>query len=155
LPWADNTAMGSPPKYGPGGNPSHRQQDGRRVNRVYSEKDATQQEWGNVGPHRARRKAGKGYTPPEKSNPGNIVDCGAVGGGNMGSKLCHENEAPFSERLAEFFVRSFCPPGGLVCDPFAGSGTTLAVAVASGRRAIGCDVRDSQVRLSKRRLAGV
>ena len=63
----------------------------------------------------------------------------------MGSKLCHENEAPFPEQLAEFFIRSFAPPAGLVCDPFAGSGTTLAVAVQWGRRAVGCDIRPSQV----------
>jgi hypothetical protein len=159
LPWSDNTALGEPCKYGPGGDPSHRMQDGRRVNQEYAPIDATMEERGNVGPHRARRKtrraAGKGYTPPEKANPGNIVDCGAVGGGNMGSKLCHENEAPFPESLARFFVLSFCPPGGVVCDPFAGSGTTLAVAVAEGRKAVGCDLRASQVRIVERRLAGV
>ena len=43
---------------------------------------------------------------------------------------------------------------GLVIDPFAGSGTTLAVAVREGRRAIGCDIRQSQVDLSCRRISG-
>jgi ParB family chromosome partitioning protein len=33
LPWADGTAMGHRPKYAPGGDPSHRRQDGSRVNR--------------------------------------------------------------------------------------------------------------------------
>jgi DNA modification methylase len=61
-------------------------------------------------------------------------------------------EAPFAEDLAEFFVRSFCPPGGVVCDPFCGSGTTLKVAVACGGRALGCDVRPSQVELTRRRV---
>jgi DNA modification methylase len=83
-----------------------------------------------------------------------VIDCGAVGGGNMGSALCHENEAPFPESLAEFFVRSFCRPGGLVCDPFSGSGTTGAVAVRHGRRFVGCDLRASQVELTRRRIAG-
>jgi hypothetical protein len=105
----------------------------------------------NVGPHRARQRAGRVYDPPEVANPGNVIGCNA-GGGNMGDTLCHENEAPFPETLAEFFVRSFCPPGGVVCDPFSGSGTTGAVAVQWRRRFRGCDLRESQVRLSRKRI---
>ena len=127
LPWSDNTACGHKPKYPAGGAMSHRNADGVR-------------------------KDGKGYIPPKNSNPGNVIHRN-VGGGVMGSKLCHENEAPFPEALAEFFIKSFCPPGGLVADPFAGSGTTLAVAERLGRRAIGCDIRKSQVELTARRLA--
>jgi hypothetical protein len=85
--------------------------------------------------------------------PSDVADC-LAGGGAMGSRLCHENEAPFPEELATFFVLTFCPPGGIVLDPFAGSGTTLAAAVRQGRRAIGCDLRQSQVELTRRRLAG-
>jgi DNA modification methylase len=68
--------------------------------------------------------------------------------------LAHENEAPFPERLVEFFIRSFCPPGGIVLDCFSGSGTTAAVAAKTGRRYIGIDIRESQVALARRRLAG-
>lgn len=51
---------------------------------------------------------------PKIANPGNCIIVKArVGGGHMGWKGCHENEAPFPEKLAEFFVRSFCPP--LLC----------------------------------------
>lgn len=73
----------------------------------------------------------------------------------MGSKLAHENEAPYPERLAEFFIRSFCPPGGIVLDPFCGSGTTLAVARRLGRQGIGIDIRQSQIDLSIKRCAEV
>jgi len=52
-------------------------------------------------------------------------------------------------------VRSFLPAGGVVCDPFSGSGTTAKVAVANGRRAIAIDVRESQIELTTHRLAGV
>jgi hypothetical protein len=149
LPWSDNTAMGHAPKYEPGGDPSHRQVNGERVNRVGY---ATMADRNNVGPHRARQRAGRVYEPPERCNPGNVIDC-VVGGGSMGDPLCHENEAPFPECLAEFFIRSFCPPGGTVCDPFCGSGTTGAVAVRLGRRFAGCDIRASQVRLTQRRLS--
>lgn len=127
LPWSDNTAMGHPPKYAPGGAMSNRTREGDRVH-------------------------DPDYKPPSIANPGNVIDCGAAGGGNMGSPLAHENEAPFPEKLAEFFVRSFCPPGGTVLDPFCGSGTTLAVAKRLDRKAIGIDLRESQIDLTKRRL---
>lgn len=109
----------------------------------------------NVGSRRAARQAGKKYKPPALANPGNVIDCGAVGGGNMGARIAHENEAPCPEQLVRPLVLTFSPPGGLVLDPFAGSGTTLAVAVASGRRALGCDLRQSQVDLATRRLLQV
>ena len=72
----------------------------------------------------------------------------------MGHSLAHENEAPFPESLVEPFVRCFCPPDGVVLDPFCGSGTTLAVALRLGRGAIGVDIRESQIELTKRRLNG-
>ena len=92
-----------------------------------------------------------GYTLPAIANPGNVLNFN-VGKGHMGSKLAHENEAPFPEKLAEFFIRSFCPPGRIVLDPFSGSGTTMAVAEKTGRKWIGIDVRQSQVKLSNRRI---
>jgi DNA polymerase-1 len=144
LSWSDPTACGQPPKYAPGGRPSHRRADGSRVNRRraprgYAEGDMT---------------TAKEYKPPKLANPGNVIRC-AVGGGRMGSALAHENEAPFPESLAEFFVKSFCPPGGLVCDVFSGSGTTAKVALANGRRFLGCDLRESQVELTRRRVAEI
>lgn len=142
LPWSDNVACGEAPKYGPGGPPSHRLEDGRRV------KVQTRRK----GDDRLRDGV---YCYPNKANPGNVIDCGAVGGGNIGHHLAHENEAPFPLRLAEFFVKSFCPPSGLVCDPFCGSGTTGHAAVLHERGFVGFDLRESQVELSSRRLEEV
>lgn len=138
LPWSDNTAMGKPPKWAPGGAPSHRMPNGRRVHKLHTKADPG-------------GKRQQGYNPPKLANPGNIVEC-SVGGGRMGSSLAHENEAPFPEALAEAFILSFCPPGGTVLDPFCGSGTTLAVAIRHCRRAMGIDIRESQIDLSKRRI---
>lgn len=131
LPWSDKTAVGKPCKYGPGGEMSHRSSGGARVNSILRTCE---------------------YRPPKKANPGNIVHC-AVGGGKMGSPLAHENEAPFPEKLVYPFVVSFCKPGGLVYDPFCGSGTTAAVALREGRRFVGTDIRESQCELTKRRVA--
>lgn len=130
LPWSDNTACGRPPKCKPGGAPSSRQANGQRVKR-------------------------RPYKPPKIANPGNLIDCGAAGGGNIGSRLAHENEAPFPEKLADFFLLSFCPPGGKVLDPFCGGGTTIARAVALGRVGVGMDIRQSQIDLTEKRVAEV
>ena len=94
------------------------------------------------------------YDPPAIANPGNVVTV-KVGGGLMGHVLTHDNEAPFPLELAAFFVKSFAPPGGIVADCFAGSGTTIDAAVQHGRRGIGCDIRESQIELIERRMATV
>lgn len=142
LPWSDNTAMGHPPKFAPGGAPSHRLANGRRCNLIHTKTMANGE------------KKQQGYVAPAKANPGNVIECHG-GGGHMGSRLAHENEAPFPEKLAEFFVRSFCPPGGVVLDPFCGSGTTLAVAKRCGRGGIGIDIRETQTALTGKRLEEV
>jgi len=71
----------------------------------------------------------------------------------MGSDIAHDGEAPFPEYLAEFMIRSFCPPGGTVLDPFGGSGTTAAVAEKHGRNWITMDIRENQIELINRRIA--
>lgn len=157
LPWSDNTAMGTPPRYAPGGAMSHRTRDGSRVNQWGQPIGNTVGERkrdGTRGTHTRPSHRQAGYGPPVLANPGNVITC-KVGGGHMGHRLAHENEAPFPERLAEFFVRSFCPPGGLVLDPFSGSGTTLAVCYKTGRNGIGIDCRASQTELGRRRLADI
>jgi len=144
LPWSDPTAMGQAPKYKPGGNPSHRTKDGTRVNAKIGT--------GTSGHANGDLKTVKHcYIPPEIANPGNVIHC-SVGGQRMGDAIAHENEAPYSEELAEFFIRSFCPPGGIVCDPFSGSGTTAKIALTLGRRFRGCDVREESVLQTKQRI---
>ncbi len=128
LPWSNNTACGRPPLFKRSGPFSNRRPNGVRC---HSE-----------------------YVAPKLANPGNVISC-KVGGGQMGDKLAHANEAPFPAILAERFVRTFCPPAGVVVDPFSGSGTTGDVAVRFGRRYLGCDVRAEQVMLSRLRIGRV
>lgn len=93
------------------------------------------------------------YVPPVLANPGCLIRGIKVGGGLMGHPLAHENEAPFPVALAAWFIRSWCPPGGTVLDPFDGSGTTCDAAWREGRIGIGMDLRMSQCVLASRRLA--
>lgn len=48
--------------------------------------------------------------------------------------------APYPDELVEICLDVGCRPGGHVLDPFMGGGTTLRVAVKSGRRATGIDL---------------
>ncbi|MGL4465687.1 MAG: DNA-methyltransferase, partial [Planctomycetia bacterium] len=59
------------------------------------------------------------------------------------------------EQLLGRIIRVSSNEGDLVLDPFAGSGTTLAVAKKLGRRYLGYDLSEDYVRLANERLAGV
>jgi site-specific DNA-methyltransferase (adenine-specific)/adenine-specific DNA-methyltransferase len=56
------------------------------------------------------------------------------------------------EALLERIVLASSNPGDLVLDPFCGSGTTLAVAKAHGRRWIGIDASEAAIEIARRRL---
>jgi DNA modification methylase len=56
------------------------------------------------------------------------------------------------EGLANFFIRAASPVGGVVIDPFAGSGTTVVVARRLGRRAGGFELHEDFVREARRRI---
>jgi len=120
LLWSDNTAMGH--ASGKCGNPTHRKQNGKRVSNQFKK--------------------------PKRTNPGNIIECGA----NTNFGKGNENEAPFPLKLAEFFVKSFCSPNGTTLDPFCGSSTTGHACVRNERNYIGIDCRQSQIKLSRKRL---
>lgn len=170
--WTDNTAMGHPPKYALGGEMSYRLTDGTRRNQWGGSgtgKSGARKQNGErqttVRPShktQTRRKAdgsrprGGVYTAPAIADPGNVIHC-KVGGGLMGydkadSDFASTNEAPFPVSLAEFFVRSFCPPGGTTLDMFGGSGTTAVVCHEYDRQSISLDLRQSQVELMRQRL---
>jgi len=53
-----------------------------------------------------------------------------------GDKHC----APFHLDLARYVVRCFSPPGGTVCDPYSGSGTTALACLIEGRNFIGSEM---------------
>ena len=69
-----------------------------------------------------------------------------------GSKIQHPTVKP--EKLMDWLVTLTTPPGGLVLDPFAGTGTTLEAARAKGFRAIGIEQDADYVALIHARLSG-
>jgi site-specific DNA-methyltransferase (adenine-specific) len=63
----------------------------------------------------------------------------------------HPTEKPLG--ILDPLIRYACPEGGLVVDPFAGSGSTLDAARQSGRHAIGIEARADYCDAAARRLS--
>lgn len=60
--------------------------------------------------------------------------------------------APFPERLITPCVLAGSRAGGIVLDPFMGSGTTAVVASANGRKWIGCELNADYIELALNRI---
>ena len=55
----------------------------------------------------------------------------------------------FDPVLCELAYRWFCPPGGLILDPFSGGSVRGVVAAKTGRQYVGCDIRPEQVEANR------
>ncbi len=83
------------------------------------------------------------------ADPGNVVSVPQTYNQHRG--VSHTAAMP--EGLAEFFVRCASPKGGLVVDPFAGSGTTVVVARRYDRQALGFELHEDYVHAARDRVA--
>lgn len=54
--------------------------------------------------------------------------------------------------LMELPIKSTCPPGGVVLDPFAGTGTSIISALKHGRRGVGIDISAEYVARARNRI---
>lgn len=61
--------------------------------------------------------------------------------------------ATFPEDLIRPCILAGCPVGGTVLDPFSGAATTALVAKENGRKAIGIELNEQYLEISRRRLS--
>jgi len=88
--------------------------------------------------------------------PRRVVQTYKIGARNV--RLCEENPVanihptvkPID--LMRWLVRLLTPPGGLVLDPFAGSGSTGAAAVLEGARFLGIEREDDYIPIARARI---
>lgn len=60
--------------------------------------------------------------------------------------------ATYPEKLVETPIQAGCPKGGVVLDPFLGTGTTAVAAERLGRRWVGIELNPAYVALARQRL---
>jgi DNA modification methylase len=56
--------------------------------------------------------------------------------------------AVFPEKLVETPILAGCPEGGIVLDPFMGSGTTVIVAKRLNRKFVGIEINNRYIQLA-------
>lgn len=120
----------------------------------------------------ARMKRGNNGSPKYRAIPGQHVqniNKGRKAVGEAQGKLpTHRNKrdvwaintepysgahfAAFPSKMAETCILAACPAGGVVLDPFFGSGTTGVAAVRNGRRFIGIDINPAYCVLAQERI---
>lgn len=68
------------------------------------------------------------------------------------SKCREAHFAVFPESLVETCIKAGCPKGGVVLDPFLGSGTTAVVAKRLGRQYVGIEMVTDYLEIARRRI---
>jgi site-specific DNA-methyltransferase (adenine-specific) len=63
--------------------------------------------------------------------------------------------APYPVDLCRLPILATCPEGGLVLDPFCGTGTTLLAAYGLGRKSVGIDISRHYLELAEERCVGL
>jgi DNA modification methylase len=99
---------------------------------------------------RARELKERGYCflkyHPNGAKPGDVWDI--IPEDTQNRKL---HFAPYPEDLCRIPISATCPDGGIVLDPFCGTGTTNLVAFRLGRRSIGIEVSEEYLRIARER----
>ncbi len=66
--------------------------------------------------------------------------------------LKRKHPAPFPDQIPHDFIQCFCPPDGIVLDPFMGSGSTAAMAKKLGRHFVGFEISKEYCEIAEKRL---
>jgi site-specific DNA-methyltransferase (adenine-specific) len=80
-------------------------------------------------------------------------DAHAAANGNLPAARANPHPTVKPTDLMRYLCRLITPPGGLVLDPFMGSGSTGKAAVKEGFRFVGIDLSDEYVTIAERRIA--
>jgi DNA modification methylase len=99
---------------------------------------------------RARELAERGYYflkyHPNGAKPGDVWD---ILPEDTQKRIGHF--APYPEDLCKIPILATCPDGGVLLDPFSGTGTTNLVAFHLGRKSVGIDMSSEYVAIARER----
>jgi len=118
---------------------------------------------GNPGGYKWAYSEGSGRADSGLNKSGGVWNADGSKGGRNKRSVWTVTPTPFPgahfavmpAELVRPCVLAGSPAGGVVLDPFAGSGTTLAVAVEERRRAVGIELNPEYHALIRKRLRGV
>lgn len=118
-----------------------------------------EQESGGVPPTRPAHDSFSGFaghTPTSgigasSGNASRFFYCAKASRDDRGEGNDHPTVKPLD--LMRYLIRLITPPGGIVLDPFAGSGSTLVAAQSIGFRSIGIDLEEKHCAIAAKRLA--
>jgi site-specific DNA-methyltransferase (adenine-specific) len=146
--------------WGPVDNGERRELDSGGASRFFTQADFGPDDWPflyQAKPSKKERNAG--LDGVEKRITNEITPPGTAGSNNPraganrsgASSNHHPTVKPIA--LMRWLVRMVTPPGGVVLEPFAGSGTTLVAAILEGFDAIGCEMTDEYLPIIEGRVA--
>jgi DNA modification methylase len=113
---------------------SPRGPDGRRATAVVGQENSEQHRNGERWPNVAGANARSVWTIPTEATP-------------------FAHFATWPQKLVERMIQAGCPDGGIVLDPFGGSGTTALVARRLGRRSVLIEISEDYCALAAKRLS--
>lgn len=86
---------------------------------------------------------------PLGKNPGSVSDFWDIP--TKPSSIKHF--ATFNDSLIARPILSGCPPGGIIYDPFMGTGSTAEAALRAGRKFIGSEMSEEYIKIAEKRLS--
>lgn len=108
-------------------------------------------------PSARERDAGLDDLPivPDHDACGRVEDSAGADNPRAGIRTTRRNTHPTVKpiEIMRYLVRLVTPPGGVVLDPFAGSGTTGVAAALEGARFVGLELEPAHVEIARRRIA--
>jgi len=113
-----------------------------------------------VGPRFGGDKYGDNRDERHRTKSGNVYDCKNELRNRRSvwtittQPFSQAHFATFPPKLVEPCIKAGCPAGGMVLDPFAGSGVTAMVAKNLGCKCINIELNEEYLKMQTNRLAG-
>jgi site-specific DNA-methyltransferase (adenine-specific) len=107
---------------------------------------------------RSEREAGLEHLPPRVVDPSRDPEAAArdnprTGAGRAGDGRRNNHPTVKPIELMRWLVRLVTPPGGIVLEPFAGSGSTLVACALEEVNAIGMEIDPEYIEIARARVA--
>jgi site-specific DNA-methyltransferase (cytosine-N4-specific) len=93
-------------------------------------------------------KMGERFCNPKGKNPGDVSDFWDI----MTKPSSNEHYAAYNNELIRKPILAGCPEGGIIYDPFMGTGSTAEAALRANRKFIGSEMSEKYCKIAEERL---